>query len=56
MSGQPVWNDVCWPSKRVDGKHHSWRFDGDDPYVICQFCGEERDAISGRVLKHGRTS
>lgn len=31
---------------------HDWRFDGDDPYIICR-CGEVRDAISGRVITSG---
>lgn len=29
---------------------HSWRFDGDDPYVVCVRCDEVRDAISGRTI------
>ncbi len=41
----------CEPSQRVDGKLHSFRFDGDDPYVICVFCGQMRDAIKGDVIK-----
>jgi hypothetical protein len=40
----------CPRPGRVDGPAHSWRFDGDDPYVICHFCGERRDAQSGRVI------
>lgn len=34
--------DYCDQSTRVDGKLHSWRFDGDDPWVICSFCKERR--------------
>lgn len=29
---------------------HSWRFDGDDPYIACIDCGERRDALSGNVV------
>ena len=42
--------EVCAKSQRVDGKGHSFVFDGDDPYVVCAYCGERRDAISGRVI------
>jgi len=44
----------CPRSERVDGKHHSWRYDGDDPYLICHYCGEIRDALTGRVVKQGQ--
>lgn len=47
--------DECPLSKRVDGKLHSWRFDGDDPYVLCVYCDERRDALTGRVITPGRT-
>lgn len=40
----------CPQSKRVDGKFHSWVFDGDDPYVICHYCGEIRDALTGQKI------
>jgi hypothetical protein len=43
----------CPKSKRIDGKFHSWVFDGDDPYIICFYCGERRDAITGRIIDHG---
>ena len=43
-------NDLCHKSQRVDGNGHSWVFDGDDPYIVCHYCGERRDAISGRVI------
>lgn len=33
------------------GRNHSWRFDGDDPYIICHYCGQMRDALTGRILK-----
>ena len=39
----------CESSRREDGRH-SWVFDGDDPRIICAFCGEMRDALSDRVL------
>ncbi len=44
----------CPLSKRVDGKLHSWRWDGDDPHVVCAYCGEIRDSLSGRVIIAGR--
>jgi hypothetical protein len=47
--------DVCPFSERVDGPKHSWRFDGDDPYVICAFCGQVRTALTDRVVRQGRT-
>ncbi len=40
----------CPESKRKDGDH-SWHFDGDDPRVICVFCGEIRDALTGDRLR-----
>ena len=42
----------CPPSKRADGKH-SWVFDGDDPYIVCTYCGELRDAVHGRLVRRG---
>lgn len=36
-------------SKRADGRH-AWRFDGDDPYTVCAYCGERRDSLTGRVF------
>lgn len=44
---------TCTKSQRVDGPWHSWRFDGDDPYVICHYCGEMQDALTGRVIRSG---
>lgn len=46
--------DECPFSKRVDGPWHSWRWDGDDPRIICHYCDEMRDALSGRVIVPGR--
>lgn len=43
-------HDVCPKSQRVDGNGHSFVFDGDDPYVVCAYCKERRDAISGRII------
>jgi hypothetical protein len=51
---EPVMIDECPSPGRVDGPKHSWRFDGDDPYIICAFCDEMRDALSGRVIRVGR--
>jgi hypothetical protein len=41
--------DLCVKSERADGKH-SWGFDGDDPYIMCHYCRERRDALTGRVV------
>jgi hypothetical protein len=46
----------CPLSKRVDGPLHSFRFELDNPVIVCHFCGEMRDAISGKVLRAGRTT
>jgi hypothetical protein len=43
--------NVCPKSRRVDGPYHSTRWDGDDPYTVCVFCGQMRDAISGQVIE-----
>jgi hypothetical protein len=34
----------------MDKCDHSWRFDGDDPYVVCGNCRERRDALTGRPI------
>ena len=41
----------CPRTKHVDGKSHGWLFWGDDPYIKCEWCGEIRDALTGRVIK-----
>jgi len=53
-AGQQQGREVCELSQRVDGQWHSWRFDGDDPYVICHYCGRVQDAVTGRVMDEGR--
>lgn len=40
----------CPKSKRPDGKH-SFEFDGDNPRIVCAYCGETRDALSGATIK-----
>lgn len=45
--------NLCALSNRSDGKH-SWKFDGDDPYIECFYCGELKDALNGRVIRLGR--
>jgi hypothetical protein len=40
----------CPRTKHVDGKSHGWLFWGDDPYIKCEWCGEIRDALTGRVV------
>jgi hypothetical protein len=52
-SGDQAATVECSPSKRVDGKFHSWRWDGDDPRIICVYCGEMRDALTGRIIHLG---
>lgn len=42
--------DICPSTKHVDGKSHGWQFDGDDPYIVCDWCKERRDAITGRII------
>lgn len=49
-------NEECLLSQRVDGPKHSWRFDGDDPRIVCVYCDEMRDALSGRVLRSRRVT
>lgn len=44
--------EICPKSRRVN-ESHSWAFDGDDPYVKCHYCGEIRDALTGRVVRSG---
>lgn len=42
--------EACPPSQRKDGRH-SWKFDGDDPHIICHYCDEMRDSLTGRVIR-----
>lgn len=49
IHARPVVDEPCIASGRPDHKH-AWRFDGDDPYVLCDYCGERRDAITGRLI------
>lgn len=39
-------------NKRLAELVHRWKFDGDDPYLICD-CGERRDSGTGRVITKG---
>lgn len=50
-AGEQVDPDFCPLSTHVRGQVHSWKFDGDDPYIICHFCQEMRDAHTGRVVR-----
>ena len=45
----PSLGDHCPDSRRVDGPHHSWVFDGDDPWIVCAFCGERRSTTQVAV-------
>lgn len=47
---------VCPASERVDGPYHSWEFWGDDPYIICWWCKEMRDALTGDVKRKAAVS
>jgi hypothetical protein len=46
---------TCPQSERPDGDH-SWKFDGDDPYVLCAWCEERQDALTGRIITPGHGS
>lgn len=48
--------DICELSTHVDGQIHSWVFDGDDPYIVCHFCKQTRDALNGRIITNGYTA
>lgn len=50
-----IGDDGCPFSQRVDGPKHGWRFDGDDPYVECDWCGQVRDAQTNRIVRQGRS-
>lgn len=49
------WLDQCPASHHVNGWAHGWLFDGDDPYVVCTWCHERRDARTSRVIGHRST-
>lgn len=54
MSGDAT-SEHCPLSRRVDDPtRHSWRFEGDDPYIRCVYCEQVRDAHTGRVISGGR--
>ena len=42
--------DRCRRTKHVDGKSHGWRFDMDNPYIVCEWCQQMRDALTGKVM------
>lgn len=44
----------CPRSGHADGRSHAWQFDGDDPYILCSWCSEIRDALTGRVIQPGQ--
>ena len=48
-SGNTDTPTVCLASLLPD-RNHTWHFDGDDPYVVCGWCGERRDALTGRRI------
>ena len=43
--------EQCPKTQHIDGKSHGWLFDGDDPYVVCAWCHERRDALTDRVIR-----
>jgi protein gp37 len=49
------WLNACPGSKHVDGLSHGWMFDGDNPSITCDWCGEHRDAISGCVYGESKS-
>lgn len=44
----------CALSERQD-RLHAWKFEGDDPYTVCVYCDELRDALTGQVLRKGES-
>ena len=32
---------------------HDWRWDGDNPVLVCARCGEYRDALTGQTIIAG---
>ncbi len=57
-AGDFIWwscDTECPPSERVDGRH-SWVFDGDNPYIICHYCGMMQDALDGTILREGSST
>lgn len=44
------WLEYCPSSKNEDGVSHALLFDGDDPYTVCAWCHERRDALRGHVI------
>lgn len=52
LERDPIADDRCPKSQRVDDPTaHSWRFDGDDPYIVCAYCDQVRDARTGKVIR-----
>lgn len=49
-AGGGSFREQCSPSLRADGEH-SWKFDGDDPWIECHYCHEVRDALTGFVAR-----
>lgn len=50
---EPDRSEACPYPLRKDGDRHSWKFDGDDPYVVCVGCDEIRDAITDVIVRPG---
>ena len=56
VSAEPLLGPVkinferCYRTQHVDRLSHGFLFDGDDPYVVCAWCGERRDAITNRLI------
>jgi len=44
------WIDRCPNSRHVNGWQHGWLFDGDSPRIVCYWCHEMRDALTGAVI------
>lgn len=45
-------SETCAMSERAD-RHHSWSLLGGEPYIVCHFCGELRDVLTGRTIRKG---
>lgn len=41
------------PNQDKPEHKHAFRFDGDDPYLVC-VCGQYEDAMTGRVITYGK--
>ena len=52
---EPFASVRCPKSGRAD-LNHSWRWDGDESRIICVYCAEVRDGLTGRALAPSQDS